>query len=83
MVLHIGNRHIGSDHLCHLASETARRIDNDLCCDLAQFSVDLPFAGGQTIDIGHAVMPHNFDAHVGGAAGHGVGEPRGVSVAIV
>ena len=83
MVFHIGNRHIGPNHLCHLTSKTARRIDHDLCSDLAQFCIDLPLAGGQTIDIRHAVMTHDFNAHVGSAAGHRVGEPRGVSVAIV
>ena len=83
MVFHVGNRHIGSDHLCHLTRKTARRIDDDFCRDLAQLCVDLPLAGGQTIDIRHAVMAHNFDAHVGGAASHRVGEPRRISVAIV
>ena len=83
MVFHIGNRYIGSDHLRHLTSKTARRINDDLRRNLAQFCIDLPLARRQTINIRHTIMAHNFDAHIGGAPGHRVGQSRRISVAIV
>ena len=82
-MLHVADRQIRPDHLRHLPRKAPRGVHHDFTGDLALLGIDLPLPRGQAVDIHHPVVAHNFDAHVGRAPGHRIGQAGRVGMAVV
>ena len=83
VVLHIGDRNVGSGHLRHLAGIATGRVDNHSCADRALFGLHIPFAAGQLGQPGDPVLAHDGRAHLLAANRKRVADARGVSVTII
>ena len=83
MVLHIGDRHIGSDPLIDQPRITAPGIDHMLTGHGSLFCHDLPFAAGQLHNIQHAIPAFNLCTPIACALCQRIATARRVNMAVI
>ena len=87
LVRHLGDGMVTAEQLHHLAGAVAGGVDDDLAVDGVLLAV-LGAAGHRPVMVGvllqadHAFVAADAPAHVAGAGGQGLGDLRGVDVAV-
>lgn len=83
MMLHIGDRHVGSDPLIDQPGIAAARIDHMFAGDIALLGDDLPFAGRQLLHVQDPVVAFDLRAHVARALGQGIAAAGRIDMTVI